>query len=109
MHLPTAPPAASPWDPPPGTPSRGSWAGAPQQTAVSVEGGIVEGVAQHCSSWHGQGDSKCRDPSVPNLKQKRQVRLLSQLLGVPTPDVDSMTWREAEAYVRNHWQQWMTR
>jgi len=106
MHLPTAPPAASPWDPPPGEKADGADAHA-RRTTVSVEGATGAPLAQHCSSWHGGGDSKCRNPSVPNLKQKRQVRLLSQLMGVEQPDVERMSWKEAEGFIRTHWQKWM--
>ena len=48
-------------------------------------------------------------PQVPNLKQKRNVRLLSKLMGVPTPDVEAMTWMEAERFIGVQWKAWMER
>jgi len=92
MHLPEAPPAASPWDPPPG------------ERSASAGGG-----ARHCSSRHGGPESECRNPSVPNLKQKRNVRLLADLMHVPQPDIESMTWQQAERFIGTHWKQFMDR
>jgi len=43
------------------------------------------------------------------LKQKRQVRLLSSLMGKPTPDVEAMTFMEAERSIGEHWKAWMER
>ena len=70
----------------------------------------VEPEALHCSSIHGGEETACRDPRAPNLKQKRSVRLLSSLMGVtPTPDVEAMTWMEAERFIGRNWKAWMER
>mmetsp|Transcript_39577 Transcript_39577/g.79099 ORF Transcript_39577/g.79099 Transcript_39577/m.79099 type:complete len:131 (-) Transcript_39577:471-863(-) len=105
MHLPDAPPAADPWDPPPGSAMKArEW-----RDKLREAGEEVEPEALHCSSVHGAEESKCRDPRAPNLKQKRQVRLLSSLMGKPTPDVEAMTFMEAERSIGEHWKAWMER
>ena len=102
MHLPEAPPPAKPWDPPPGERAR--------RDAIAAAGGEeATPEPRHCSSWHGGEESKCRNPHVPNLKQKRNVRLLSSMLGVEQPDVDAMSWQEAERFIGVHWKRFMER
>ena len=52
--------------------------------AVGAGGEVSEApppVAQHCSSRHGESESPCRGHTVPNLKQRRNVRLLAALTG----------------------------
>jgi len=104
MHLPEAPPAASPWDPPPGTHEASA-----RRATTSEASGSVEPEARHCSSWHGGVETACRDLSVASLKQRRMVRLLSGLVKVPLPDLDAMSFQEAELFIGRHWREWMER
>jgi len=101
LHLPTPPDPASPWDPPPGQRAAHARRAAGAQP--------IDRVDRHCSSVHGTEESPCRSRVLPNLKQKRNVRLLSQLMGKPLPDVDSMSWHDAERFIQTHWRQWMER
>ena len=106
LHLPAAPPAADPWDPPPGQ------AVAAREAREAARRAGERGVppeAMHCSSPHGKPESKCRDPQAPNRKQKRNARLLAGLLDVPAPDVDAMSWLEAERFIGRHWKAFMER
>lgn len=125
LHLPEAPPPAKPWDPPPGQPGTKSSDAAIFQppdgddddddgrralrrAAVDpISGAAAEVVPQHCSSWHGGEEEQCRGANVPNLKQRRNVRLLAGLLGAPEPDVDAMTYAETEIWIGKHWSAFM--
>jgi len=75
--------------------------------AASVGQGIVEPDAKHCSSVHGQAEVQCRDAREPSLKQKRNVRLLAGLNKVAAPDVEKMSFDEAERFIGKHWKAWM--
>jgi len=111
MHLPTAPAPAKPWDPPPGQ-ALGPPAGhALRRAAVDPITGAVseEPVPQHCSTRHGGPEEQCRGADVPNLKQRRNAKLLAGLMGAPEPDVDAMTYAEAEVWIGKHWRAFMER
>ena len=63
--------------------------------------------AQHCSSVHGGEESACKGHTVPNLKQKRNVRLLAALTGEAAPDVEAMSFSEVDRWIAKRWRQWM--
>ena len=103
-HLPTEPPPATPWTPPPKLEADGRrrhLAGA----AVSADGGVAP-LPQHCSSiQHGGSEASCAGPGAVNRKQRSSVRLLSHLLGVPHPDVDAMDFADADEWITARWQE----
>jgi len=112
MHLPDAPPPAKPWDPPPGVVKSRADLRQPPGTRAERRASAVDTedpVPQHCSSWHGGVEAPCRGPDVPNLKQRRNARLLAGLLGEPEPNVDAMSYSEVEAWLSRHWREWMRR
>jgi hypothetical protein len=128
MHLPDAPPAASPWDPPPPDGERGERDvvdggdggddgddGDDGQRArrsllsVGSDGSVAPAIAQHCSSIHGGEEQQCKGHTVPNLKQRRNVRLLAKLTGEPEPDVEAMSFSEVDAWLAQRWRVWMQR
>ena len=86
------------------------------QAVVDAAGGVAAAsteapppIAQHCSSRHGGVEEACRGPTVPNLKQRRNARLLAGLLDVAAPDVDAMSHDEAERWLHDAWRKWMAR
>jgi len=85
------------------------------QAVVDAAGGVAAAsteappIAQHCSSRHGGVEEACRGPTVPNLKQRRNARLLAGLLDVAAPDVDAMSHDEAERWLHDAWRRWMAR
>uniref|UniRef100_A0A7S3JZJ1 Phosphoesterase n=1 Tax=Aureoumbra lagunensis TaxID=44058 RepID=A0A7S3JZJ1_9STRA len=94
LHLPQAPNASSPWDPPPTTdPTR----------------------PRHCSSFHGSSqESPCFHDTI-NLKQKRQIRLLASLTGdssLYSPQdrdaLDTMSYAQADVAVTELWDKWLS-
>ena len=93
MHLPDAPPPATPWTPPP-----------PRTEPHEPR---AEPVPQHCSSWHGKEEKQCQGLTHPDLKQLRNIRFFADVLGVPLPDVNSMTSSEAGSWLTKHWRKWM--
>ena len=66
-----------------------------------------ERAAQHCSSVHGGEEAACKGHTTPNLKQRRNARLLSALTGAPVPDVDAMSFSELDQWIARHWREWM--
>lgn len=127
-HLPEAPKPAAPWDPPPPdarvpTPGDGHFQrdiGDDDDdhqrrlllsTVVGVDGSSTSPtapIAQHCSNVHGSGSDKpCRGHTKPNLKQRRNVKLFTQLIGVPAPNVDAMSFSEVDQWLAKHWRLWM--
>lgn len=64
-------------------------------------------AAQHCSSIHGAPEVPCAGAHVPNLKQRRNVRLLAALTRQPEPDVDHLTFSEADQWLAKAWRRWM--
>lgn len=100
LHLPDAPPPATPWTPPP-----------PKASDTFVEAVAKDRAAfpapQHCSSWHGESEELCKGLNFTNLKQKRHLRLFAELLNVPAPDADQMTSEQAERWLARHWRKWM--
>ena len=111
--LPEAPPAATPWDPPPGGQSR--LEGTPadgrglRRAAVDAAGAVVPPVAQHCSTWHGGAEEECAGATVPNLKQRRNARLLAGLLGKPPPNAEAMDHHQLELWLQESWREFMAR
>ena len=52
----------------------------------------------HCSAWDGAtAEEQCAGPKAASLKQKRNVRLLSDLTGTPLPDLDAMSAPQARS------------
>eukprot|EP00930_Biecheleria_cincta_P100062 TRINITY_DN91677_c0_g1_i1.p1 TRINITY_DN91677_c0_g1~~TRINITY_DN91677_c0_g1_i1.p1 ORF type:complete len:610 (-),score=110.75 TRINITY_DN91677_c0_g1_i1:521-2080(-) len=102
MHLPDAPPPAAPWDPPPPRPALQS---------DSPANGRLENagmpIPQHCSSWHGGKETPCKGLSHVNLKQQRYVRLFSDMLSIPVPDMSEMSVSKAERWLAARWREWM--
>ena len=72
---------------------------------------LAEGapIAQHCSSPHGEPEQPCAGHTKPNLKQRRNVRLLAELTDIETPDLDAMTFSEADKWIGKRWRVWMER
>jgi len=107
MHLPDAPPPAAPWDPPPG----GLWP--PHHGGDDDDDDDDDNdsprIAQHCSSWHGGPETKCKGPAYSNLKQQRNIRLLANMLEVSAPDTSKMTFSEADQWLAGRWREWMAR
>lgn len=102
MHLPEAPKAAAPWDPPPPLSRQQQ---SPQPTAT--DGHTVAATPQHCSSWYGGNESLCKGVGHANLKQRRLIRLLAGLLNTAIPDLDMMNFTEADQWLAAHWRHWM--
>jgi phospholipase C len=75
--------------------------------AGAVQKASASPPAQHCSSIHGEPEVPCAGVKVPNLKQRRNLRLLSQLTNSPEPDVESMTFTEADRWIGAKWKQWI--
>ena len=104
--------------------------------AGAVQKASASPPAQHCSSIHGEPEVRspwmstdcvchrmalrasahhdaispqvpCAGVKVPNLKQRRNLRLLSQLTNSPEPDVESMTFTEADRWIGAKWKQWI--
>ena len=119
-HLPDAPTPASPWTPPP-TENGGRFAEPREHEeeedssdddrrslAVSASGGVTAApIPQHCSSVHGEEESACLGHTRPNLKQRRNVRLLAELTGEVVPPVDGMTFSEVDQWQARVWRKWM--
>ena len=104
--------------------------------AGAVQKASASAPAQHCSSVHGEPEVRsplmstdcvcrrgalhasahhdalspqvpCAGVKVPNLKQRRNLRLLSQLTNSPEPHVESMTFTEADRWIGAKWKQWI--
>ena len=89
MHLPEPPKPASPWTPPPGEAATGAGPG-------------------HCSAWDGAPQEQaCAGPSVANLKQKHNIRLLAHLTGSDEPDVERMSAARADREWGALFSKWM--
>eukprot|EP01062_Namystynia_karyoxenos_P007990 TRINITY_DN12818_c0_g1_i2.p1 TRINITY_DN12818_c0_g1~~TRINITY_DN12818_c0_g1_i2.p1 ORF type:complete len:503 (+),score=164.62 TRINITY_DN12818_c0_g1_i2:160-1668(+) len=98
MHLPDAPPPATPWEPPPPTPA-----------GPAAGDSVAEGPEpQHCSTRHGGPEQPCAGLQHSSLKQRRNARLLAGLLQLPPPPVEEMTYAEASMWLAKHWERWMT-
>ena len=116
-HLPQAPPAASPWDPPPpytrnsdGNFAREVDEDGDRRRSLEVGDDQSEGpapIAQHCSSVHGGEETECRGHTAVNLKQRRNVRLLASMNGVQEPNVEAMSFSEADQWIAREWRKWM--
>lgn len=91
LHLPDAPPPATPWSPPP---------------PKSPENGGR--VPQHCSSWHGASEVKCKGLNFANLKQKRNIGMLANMMKVPAPHVNNMSSWQADRWLAQNWRKWMS-
>ena len=79
---------------------------------VDVEGQTSAGatpIAQHCSSPHGLPEEPCAGHTKPNLKQRRNLRLMAALTDVDAPDIDAMTFAEADKWIAQRWRVWMER
>jgi len=62
----------------------------------------------HCSAWDGASvEVACPGHVRANLKQKRNIRLLSALTKTPVPDVDSMTQPQADRVWASQFSLWM--
>lgn len=97
LHLPDAPPPATPWTPPP--PKFRQEKGA--HTAPLP-------IPQHCSSWHGESESQCKGLSSVNLKQKRNIGMFASMLNVQAPDLSKMSSPQADRWLATHWRKWMS-
>ena len=64
-------------------------------------------IAQHCSSVHGGEETECRGHTAVNLKQRRNVRLLASMNGVQEPNVEAMSFSEADQWIAREWRKWM--
>ena len=123
MHLPDAPKPASPWGPVPtleeimNRDSDDNEARNEDDRNVRLQKAIAERDSLlkqrgpgHCSAWHGAKDEiECAGLDSANLKQRRNLKLLSQLTGAPAPDVDMMNVAEADAAMRRVWSDWMAK
>jgi len=98
-HLPDAPAPSTPWDPPPplGRSSK----------RVEAEDSSGQPLPQHCSSFHGGLEVPCKGPGYANLKQRRNVHLLAAMTNASVPDVDGMTFSEADEWLAARWRAWM--
>ena len=96
MHLPAAPPPATPWTPPP--PSKDG----------SARSDSTKPTPQHCSSWHGESEVQCKGLSSANLKQKRNIGMFATMLDVKVPDIKKMSSLHADRWLATHWQRWMS-
>jgi len=103
LHLPEAPPAASPWDPPPDVlHARGRSA-----SLVAAEMDARAGPG-HCSAWDGApAEEACKGHAQANLKQKRNIRLLSALTETEMPDLDRLSQPEADRVWASKFSLWM--
>mmetsp|Transcript_16985 Transcript_16985/g.33163 ORF Transcript_16985/g.33163 Transcript_16985/m.33163 type:complete len:656 (-) Transcript_16985:151-2118(-) len=91
MHLPAAPPSAAPWSPPP----------------KDDDDSSKRRLAQHCSSVHGGSEELCRGYKAVNRKQRKSVRLLSHMNNVDHPDLEQMSFSEADQWIAREWRHWM--
>jgi len=62
---------------------------------------------QHCSSPHGEKEQECKGPRYANLKQRRNVRLFASMANIPAPDVEKMTFSDADQWLTSRWRDWM--
>lgn len=93
VHLPEAPAPAQPWGPIP----NGSLASA------SARGGVQP---QHCS----HKVQHCLGAAHATQKQRNTMRLLADLLpDAAAPEADAMDVAAADAWLREHWGQWLAR
>jgi len=46
---------------------------------------------------------------VPNLKQRRNARLLAGLLGKPPPNAEAMDHHQLELWLQESWREFMAR
>jgi len=102
MQLPDAPAPAAPWDP---TPPEGEERHKDYDDTVSDKNKRT--LAQHCSSVHGASEEPCRGYKAVNRKQRKSVRLLSHLNGVDHPDLEQMSFSEADQWIAREWRHWM--
>ena len=121
MHLPDAPAPASPWDPPPGLQLKvndddddddddeeeeeeealSSKKAARKRKQTSAGPG-------HCSAWDGaKTEEACAGLDHANLKQRRNLQLLSELTGTPMPDIQAMNVAQADMWLGARWSEWM--
>ncbi|KAK3280572.1 hypothetical protein CYMTET_11592 [Cymbomonas tetramitiformis] len=110
MHLPEAPKPAAPWGPPPGV-SQESDDDDDETHAEQIkkrERLLNQRGPGHCSAWHGANDEvACAGRDHANLKQRRNLRLLSELTGQPLPDLDNMNVAQADVAMARVWSDWM--
>jgi hypothetical protein len=129
MHLPDGPPMAHPWNPPLSGGRVRIWPddgddddeGSPlqhggrraQESHVNVTSffaGPVPGSSQeqHCSAIAGsREDQPCAGLGTPSLKQRRNIRLFAHLTSTPEPDIDALTWANADKWLTDRWREWM--
>ena len=64
------------------------------------------GVPQHCG---GQGkEKKCFGTGASvDSKQRNKIELLSRLTRTPEPDLSTMDWNAANAWMLARWREWM--
>ena len=112
MHLPDAPEPAAPWGP---IPTVEELLEGDEKTQEALERAVEERDRLlrargpgHCSAWHGAKDEvECAGLDSANLKQRRNLRLLSQLVGAPAPNVNKLNVAEADVAMGRLWSEWM--
>ena len=78
------------------------------QGQIAAAGADAQPIAQHCSTIHGAPEeAPCAGHTKPNLKQRRNLRLMAELTGVAAPDIDQMTFSEADRWIASRWREWM--
>jgi hypothetical protein len=111
MHLPTAPPASSPWSPP--TTPKDLMSGDDdddddndddddERRRLASAGGSRK-MPQHC----GSAEQSCRDPGLLSVKQERLIQHFAELTGRDPPDgFREMRPKAAEQWLAEHWALW---
>ena len=66
-------------------------------------------LPRHCSSLHGGEEEACKGVQNVNLKQRRTARLLAGLLKTDAPDLEAMTFSDADRWIAGRWREWMAR
>ena len=111
MHLPTAPPASSPWSPP--TTPKDLMSGDDdddddndddddERRRLASAGGSRK-MPQHC----GSAEQSCRDPRLLSVKQERLIQHFAELTGRDPPDgFREMRPKAAERWLAEHWALW---
>jgi pyruvate-formate lyase-activating enzyme len=97
MHLPTAPPVASPWTCPGCHNSEFS----EMELRRLNEDGSSPG--QHCSAKA----ATCAGQGAVTVKQRRKIGAVAQALDLSIPDFDRLSFDEAEMWIEEHNTKWM--
>eukprot|EP01048_Picozoa_sp_COSAG05_P024885 COSAG05_NODE_6068_length_1028_cov_0.944026_1_plen_174_part_00 len=104
MHLPDAPPPASPWAQPPG--GSAAWDAEGQHRRQLT--GPSE-LPRHCTPPAPRSPYGCDQPlSAPaTQKQHNQAKVLSSVNGVAMPDMHALSRTEAAEWVGQEWDKFM--